>query len=214
MNQDGTVNIPMSVDSIYGFVYGKFQAKHFASLTARMNVAIGSEAYISALRSSALSVSPSSTFSKTYELSTTSLSNCEPSSFSMLAIPGSTTVRAVDLDMDQSFGAVRSESIPASTSDCNINFPTQTWEFRQYPFSPLSNALQHCCATACSALLATIGVSPTALMLDTCCSSCNKHNCVPANTVTIAAAALYTVIQVPALLNANITTISLNLNVP
>jgi hypothetical protein len=213
MNQDGTVNIPISVDSLYGFVYGKFQAKHFGSLTARSNVSISSEVYISALRSSALSVTPSSTFSNAYELSSASLSNCEPMTFSMLSAPES-TVRAVDSGMTQTLSAVRSEEIPTSTSDCNINLPSQTWEFRQYPFSPISNVLQHCCATACSALLATVGVSPTALMLDTCCSACNKYNCVPANAVTISAAALYTVIQVPALLNANITTISINLNVP
>jgi hypothetical protein len=182
-------------------------------LTARSSVDISAEPYIGALRSSALSVSTSTTYSKVNELSRGSLSNCAVESFSSMVASSGNLIRMDNADVAEIDTSVRSESDPQTIADCGINSPAYTWTYLPASFTPMPYPLQKCCAYACDALLATVGTSPTALTRQVCCGACNKYSCGP-DPIAVSAVALYSVLHIPALQNANVTTISFNLNFP
>jgi hypothetical protein len=106
--------------------------------------------------------------------------------------------------------AMRSEANPTSTNDCSIN-GGDYWEYRPGNVSPLVNPLQNCCAKACWALLVTIGVSPNSVTMSSCCGACNKYNCAGPSSFNTAKANLMTIINVPALQSAQVTTVSVQL---
>jgi hypothetical protein len=196
---DGNVSIPISVETVYGLAFAKLYAKNAAVQTARASVDISAEPYIGALRASALSTPVGQTFSNVSVLS----------KYTLQKVLVGTFVSTTSIS-DSSLA--RSASSPGSTADCNAANPTgNVWQYFPYPYTPIVSALQNCCATACSALLASIGVSPTTPMITTCCGACNMHNCNPADTTTASAYALMTVVPVPSLLNPYVTTVNITL---
>jgi hypothetical protein len=212
-NKDGTANIPIAVESLYGYVFAKLFAKHSSIWTPRTEVDEGAESEISRIRSKAVSALVDQPFQLSLELSPNSLQAYRPevyvsghnaSTDRMLVKISNAAKTATALD------TVRSASDPTSSADCNIGSLQGTWEYLPNAFTPMSSSSQKCCTAACNALLTTIGVSPTALMQSTCCSACNKFNCAPATSQSTAAVALMTVIAVPSLLNAYVTTVTLN----
>jgi hypothetical protein len=215
LNLDGSVHIPLSVEALYGYMFGMVHGKYVSHsmLTARSTVDVNAEPYINAIRSSALSISTSTTYSRATELSRGSLSNCRVESFSALVASSSNLIRIENADAVEIDASVRSETDPQNIADCGINSPANTWTYLPAAFTPMPYPLQKCCAYACDALLTTIGTSPTALTREVCCGACNKNSC-GTDPIAVSAVALYSVLHVPALLNANVTTISFNLNFP
>jgi hypothetical protein len=228
---DGTVDIPIAVESLYGFVLGKLHGKYEQTWTPRIDVDIDSEEEIESFRSLAVSSVLTKSFRRSAEISEPAMRR-----YGALAMARRAAMRpASRLGLRKSVRAqnnnanvqaqsspspsptanvtqatLQPEMNPTSDSDCGINAPGSTWQFRRFPFSPIVDNREHCCAYACSALLATVGVSPTTLMMDTCCSTCNKAKCAPADSRVTAAIALMTVLNVPNLLTANVTTVSID----
>jgi hypothetical protein len=248
VNIDGTVDIPISVESLYGFIFAKLHAKYASAWTPRVDIDPDAEVEIESLRSLAVNSVLTKRFRRGTELSENSLNRYKAGVFSKRSfrhtnrqssspngqaivghvsghsrIQGSLSSRVpISVRLSNSPNGSSNASVPISDStyleqhpssnnDCNINSQSGSWEFRQYPFLPLSNPIQHCCAQACSALIATIGISPTMLMMDTCCAGCNKHSCIPASSHMAAAVSLMTAVVVPELLNANVTTVTISI---
>jgi hypothetical protein len=247
VNVDGTVDIPIAVESLYGFIFAKLYAKYAKTWTPRVELDPDAQFEIESMRSMAINSVLTKPFKRRTELSENALNRYKARVFSRRSI-GHTyrqskslkgevmvaKVRAysslqraaspISFGLSSSLGSSLrpselvssndsqfSELHPLSNSECNMNSQSGAWEYRQYPFLPLSNPLQHCCAQACSALISTIGVSPTMLMMDTCCAGCNKHSCVPASSLSVAAISLMTAIDVPDLNNANVTTVTITI---
>jgi hypothetical protein len=248
VNIDGTFDIPIAVESLYGFIFAKLHAKYASAWTPRVDIDPDAEVEIESLRSMAVSSVLTKRFKRGTELSENSLKSYKAGVFSRRSLrhtnrqsrspngratvgqfSGYSSIRGslssrVDIAVrpSNSSNGSSNESVPfsdskyleqhpSSTGDCNINSQSGSWEFRQFPFLPLSNPIQHCCAQACSALIATIGISPTMLMMDTCCAGCNKHSCIPASSHMAAAVSLMTAVAVPELLNANVTTVTISI---
>jgi hypothetical protein len=212
-NNDGTVNIPIAIESLYGYVVAKLFAKHSNIWTPRTKVAEDAEPEISKIRSKAVTALVDQPFQLSLELSPNSLQAYRPEVYVSAGSlnSGRMVVRRLKaVESANALNTVRSASDPTSSDECNIDSQHGTWEYLPNSFTPMSNSHQKCCAAACNALLTTIGVSPTALMQNTCCSSCNKYNCAPATSQSSAAVALMTVVAVPSLLNAYVTTVTLN----
>jgi hypothetical protein len=116
-----------------------------------------------------------------------------PTSSSRILIPGPNNSSEIDPTARQSYNVSRSCNTPGN--------PPNMWTSREFKHTGLVHADQHCCASACTYLLAAISIVPSNSLLDPCCQACNKFNCQPQNAEVTAALNLRTRIEVPALLD-------------
>jgi hypothetical protein len=73
INTDGTVDIPIAVESLYGFIFAKLHAKYAGSWTPRVDIDPDAEVEVEALRSMAVSSVLTKRFKRGTELSENSL---------------------------------------------------------------------------------------------------------------------------------------------
>jgi hypothetical protein len=202
-NADGSVNIPISVEALYGYIFSKVHAK--ATIAARSYVDVATEPFIGALRSSALSTVVETTYYNSTVLTQTTMNTLQASASEL-----ATMRESVPEDASELSPVERSEQVPLNDADCGISAPAGTWKYRVFPTQGVTD-MRVCCAMACTAILQTIGITPTGLTMDSCCIGCNKYNCDPANTTISSAVALLTVVPVPSLLNPFLVTVNITL---
>jgi hypothetical protein len=114
---------------------------------------------------------------------------------------------------DANFVAVTSDpENPSSSDDCNMGSLPGTWMYKHWrKSSTMISPLQNCCASACLAVMQTTGVSPTMLLMKTCCKACNKYSCDPEAATAISAFQVMTIVDVPSPGTGYATTVSIDL---
>jgi hypothetical protein len=209
-NVDGTVDIPIAIESLYGYIVAKLAAKHASKWTPRANIAIAAEISIASTRALAVNALVDRPFPLIYELSSNMLQTYQPSVFSDNSIEMSAR-QGVESGASQLSFLQRSATDPGTTEDCNLEALTETWQYIPQAFDPMANAAERCCATSCHGGLVTVGDSPTGPMRSACCMECNKFSCDVATSDIKSAVSLMTTLQVPSPSNGIITAVSINL---
>jgi hypothetical protein len=209
-NVDGTVDIPIAVESLYGYVFAKLVAKHAAKWTPRANIAIAAEMNIASTRALAVNALVDRPFPLKYELSSNMLQTYQPSVFSVNPVEVSVR-QGVESGLSGLSFLQRSATDPGTNEDCNLEALTGTWQYIPQSFDPMANTAEKCCATACHGGLVTVGDSPTGPMRSACCMECNKFNCDAATSDIKSAVLLMTTLQVPSPSNGIATAVSINL---
>jgi hypothetical protein len=200
INIDGTVDIPMAVEALYGFVFGKIQAKHASGRLPRVIIggtveeASIAENDIAKMRSEAVLADLGLPFPLSSELTSNMLNNIDINKDA--AVPVIVNSSAVVLN-------------PSSDEDCNADDFSGTWKW--YNMSSIPNTVAACCAQSCSGLLDTVGIAPSKLSTDICCSACNKYECSPADGFDSFSISKASLVQVPSLQTSHITTVSMNI---
>jgi hypothetical protein len=216
-NKDGTVDIPISIEVLYGFVVARLFARYPTLWTPRTEIDSRAEAEIAKLRLQAagalvtqplplsLEVSPNMMHSYQTGVYMAGATDTPPLARFELPVAG-----ALPPSLDMGALSARSEADPGSQAECDINSPAGTWEFLPLSTSPSPTGKAKCCAAACSAEIKAMGASPIGVLQSTCCSACNKNSCSSSNTPVAAAVALLTVVTVPSqqtYLNGIVTTV-------
>jgi hypothetical protein len=219
-NKDGTVDVPISIEYLYGYVVARLFARYPTLWTPRTEIDSRAVAKIADLRSQAAGVLVTQPLPLNLEVSANMMQSYQTGMYMAGATDESLArfnlpaAGALPPSLDTGTLSVRSEADPSSQADCDISSPTGTWEYRPSSTSPAPTGKAKCCAAACGADLTEMGASPIGPLLSTCCSLCNKYSCGSANTQVGAAVALLTVVSVPSdrdFLNAKITTWTFNL---
>jgi hypothetical protein len=198
-NSTGTVDIPIALDALYGYVFGKIQAKHLAFRLPRVNIvsdisdAAAVEKSIADMRAAAGLADLLLPFPLSLELT-------------------SNTLNSYDVDYISNRSSIVNASMtvsdPLSDADCNAGDFSGTWTWNDLP--SLDYPRKRCCAQSCTGLLDTVGTAPSAMTSAVCCSACNLQECSPADDggySIIKASSL----KVPSLQNGLLTTVSFNI---
>jgi hypothetical protein len=200
-SSDGTVDIPIALEALYGFVFGKIQAKHLAFRLPRVNIAsnisdaAAVEKPIADMRSAAALADLLLPFPLSLELTSNTLNSYDVGYI---------------LNTSSALNASMKVSNPMSDADCNAGDFDGTWKWND--LSSLAYPQKRCCAQSCTGLLDTVGAAPSAVTSAMCCTACNLQECSPASETSFE----YLIpdassLNVPSLKDGKLTTVSLNI---
>jgi hypothetical protein len=190
----------MAVEALYGYVFGKIQAKHADSRLPRVTIgetveeASIAENDIAKMRSEAVLADLGLPFPLSSEVTSNMLNSFDVNNVANDSITMNSSATVL---------------IPSSDGDCNADDFSGTWKLQN--FQSVSHPFEACCAQSCSGILDTVGIAPSKLTTDICCSACNKYACSPADAFDSLAIAKASLVQVPSLQTAQVTTVSMNI---